>query len=59
VILQLGAIYSFHRKLFAMSPLHHHFELKGMSETHIVARFAMLHIVSMALFFALFQNFVL
>ncbi len=34
------------RRLFLMSPLHHHFELAGWSETQIVARFAIIGMVA-------------
>ncbi len=44
VILQLGAIYGMHRKIFAMSPLHHHFELKNVHENQIVLRFVLMHV---------------
>ena len=34
------------RRIFRMSPLHHHFELAGWSETQIVARFAIVGVVA-------------
>jgi phospho-N-acetylmuramoyl-pentapeptide-transferase len=34
------------KRLFRMSPLHHHFELLGWSETHVSQRFWLLSIVS-------------
>lgn len=43
VAAQLVAIYGYKRKLFLMSPIHHHFELKGWSEPQIVTRFWMIH----------------
>jgi len=39
VMLQLFWKKRFHRKLFKIAPLHHHFEAKGWSETQIVMRF--------------------
>uniref|UniRef100_A0A7C3RWX4 Phospho-N-acetylmuramoyl-pentapeptide-transferase n=1 Tax=Dictyoglomus thermophilum TaxID=14 RepID=A0A7C3RWX4_DICTH len=33
------------KRIFLMSPLHHHFELKGWKETKIVARFNIIHII--------------
>jgi len=39
VILQVFFIKVFHKKLFLMSPLHHHFEKLGWSETDIVKLF--------------------
>jgi phospho-N-acetylmuramoyl-pentapeptide-transferase len=34
------------KRIFRMSPLHHHFELGGLKETKIVARFALVGIVA-------------
>jgi len=39
VIIQVTSRYAFGRKVFAMAPLHHHFELKGWSEEKTVMRF--------------------
>ncbi len=39
VILQLFWKKFFKRKLFAIAPIHHHFEQKGWSETQVVMRF--------------------
>jgi phospho-N-acetylmuramoyl-pentapeptide-transferase len=58
VILQLAAIHGFHRKIFTMSPLHHHFELRGVQETHIVFRFFTVHLLCMLSFFVLWNTFV-
>jgi phospho-N-acetylmuramoyl-pentapeptide-transferase len=41
------------RRLFRMSPLHHHFELKGWSETQVTTRFWLLGIVGAILGIAL------
>ena len=43
VAMQLIAIHFFKRKVFRMSPLHHHFELLGWGETQIVIRFWIIH----------------
>ena len=43
VVIQLTAIYAYKTKVFLMSPLHHHFELLGWSETQIVTRFWVVH----------------
>ncbi len=43
VAIQLIAIHRYKRKVFLMSPVHHHFELLGWSETQIVARFWIVH----------------
>ncbi len=39
VILQILSFKLFKRRVFAMAPLHHHFELKGMDESKIIIRF--------------------
>jgi len=39
VIAQVISFQVWHRRLFRMSPLHHHFELSGMRETRVVALF--------------------
>ncbi|MBI4777860.1 phospho-N-acetylmuramoyl-pentapeptide-transferase [Candidatus Desantisbacteria bacterium] len=39
VIIQVASFKFFGRRMFAMAPLHHHFELKGWSETKVVVRF--------------------
>ena len=39
VILQVASFKLFKRRCFKMSPLHHHFELKGVAESKIVVRF--------------------
>ena len=39
VILQVGSFKTRGKRVFRMSPLHHHFELGGWSETKVVIRF--------------------
>jgi phospho-N-acetylmuramoyl-pentapeptide-transferase len=39
VILQVGSFRLRGKRIFKMAPLHHHFELRGWSETQIVVRF--------------------
>ncbi len=39
VIIQVAWMYLFHKKLFLMTPLHHHFEKLGWSESDIVKLF--------------------
>lgn len=58
VAMQLIAIHCFKRKVFRMSPLHHHFELLGWSETQIVTRFWIIHGAGLA-FLALFVQGIL
>ncbi|MDR3254786.1 MAG: phospho-N-acetylmuramoyl-pentapeptide-transferase [Synergistaceae bacterium] len=51
VAIQITAIKKFGRKVFLMSPLHHHFELCGWKEPKIVSRFCLAHLVGMAALF--------
>jgi phospho-N-acetylmuramoyl-pentapeptide-transferase len=47
VILQVGYFKITHgRRLFRMSPLHHHFEMLGWSETHVAQRFWLMSMVA-------------
>ena len=39
VIIQVFSFRLFHRRVFLMAPIHHHFELKSWSETKIIVRF--------------------
>jgi len=39
VTIQVLSFRIFHRRVFLMAPIHHHFELKGWSETKIIVRF--------------------
>ena len=45
VAIQIVAIRRFHRKVFKMSPIHHHFEMSGWKETQIVTRFWIIHLL--------------
>jgi len=45
VILQVASFKLTGRRIFAMSPIHHHFELRGWSETAVVVRFWILSAV--------------
>ncbi len=45
VILQVGSFKLRGRRIFKMSPLHHHFELAGWSETKVVIRFWIISII--------------
>jgi phospho-N-acetylmuramoyl-pentapeptide-transferase len=52
VIIQVVSFKLFRRRVFLMSPLHHHFELKGWSESKIIVRFwiagAMLALIALS-----------
>lgn len=39
VILQVGFYRGFHRRVFNMAPVHHHFELAGWNENTVIVRF--------------------
>ncbi|MFP5327725.1 MAG: phospho-N-acetylmuramoyl-pentapeptide-transferase [Acidimicrobiia bacterium] len=39
VIVQVASFRLFHRRVFRMAPLHHHFELVGWPETTVIVRF--------------------
>lgn len=45
VVIQVFSRYLFGRKIFAMAPLHHHFEIKGWSEEKTVMRFWVIHFI--------------
>jgi phospho-N-acetylmuramoyl-pentapeptide-transferase len=39
VVIQVISFRVFHRRVFLMAPLHHHFELLGWPETTVIIRF--------------------
>jgi len=45
VILQVGSYKTRKKRIFKMAPLHHHFELKGIPETRIVAFYYMITVI--------------
>ena len=45
VILQVASFKLTGRRIFRMSPLHHHFELSGWKETKVVVRFWIIAII--------------
>lgn len=49
VAIQIVAIRKFNKKVFLMSPVHHHFEMLGWKETQIVVRFWIIHALGMFL----------
>ena len=44
-ILQILAVRIFHRQIFLMAPIHHHFEMKGWSEKKIVFVFTLISLL--------------
>ena len=57
VVIQLIAIHGWKRKVFKMSPIHHHFQLLGWPEDRIVVRFWLIHLLGACLCTALYQAF--
>jgi phospho-N-acetylmuramoyl-pentapeptide-transferase len=49
VVVQVLAFRLFHRRVFRMAPIHHHFELMGWPETTVIVRFWILAGLSTAL----------
>jgi phospho-N-acetylmuramoyl-pentapeptide-transferase len=45
VILQVASFKLRGKRIFAMAPLHHHFELRGWSETKVTTRFWVLSVI--------------
>ena len=45
VIIQVGSFKTRGKRIFKMSPIHHHFELKGWPETKVVIRFWILSVL--------------
>jgi phospho-N-acetylmuramoyl-pentapeptide-transferase len=55
VIIQVFAFQSFRKRVFLMAPIHHHFEMRGWSETKIILRFWIIAVVCSAIGFTLYQ----
>ena len=45
VLIQVVSYRFFHRKVFRMTPLHHHFELGGLPESKVTIRFWIVAVV--------------
>jgi phospho-N-acetylmuramoyl-pentapeptide-transferase len=54
VMIQVASFQIFHRRVFRMAPLHHHFELVGWPETTVIIRFWILAGLATALALAIF-----
>ena len=54
VVIQVASFRMFHRRVFRMAPLHHHFELIGWPETTVIIRFWILAGLFTALALGLF-----
>ena len=57
VILQVVSFKYFGRRLFLMTPIHHHFEMKAWSETKIMVRFWILAGILCAVAFVLYYRY--
>jgi phospho-N-acetylmuramoyl-pentapeptide-transferase len=57
VIIQVVSYRYYGRRVFLMTPIHHHFEMKAWSETKIVVRFWILCAILCALAFALYYRY--
>lgn len=51
VILQVISFKCFKKRLFLMSPLHHHFELLGLSEKKVLYLFWLIHLLGIVILF--------
>jgi phospho-N-acetylmuramoyl-pentapeptide-transferase len=49
VIMQVISFRGFGRRIFRMTPIHHHFELKGWPETTVIIRFWILSAIMVAI----------
>ena len=59
VIIQVASFRIFHRRVFRMAPIHHHFELGGWPETTVIVRFWMVGALFTALALGIFYyNFI-
>ncbi|HUP70487.1 MAG TPA: phospho-N-acetylmuramoyl-pentapeptide-transferase [Acidimicrobiales bacterium] len=54
VIIQVASFRIFHRRVFRMAPIHHHFEMAGWPETTVIVRFWILAGLCTALALGLF-----
>ncbi|MGD0980655.1 MAG: phospho-N-acetylmuramoyl-pentapeptide-transferase [Solirubrobacteraceae bacterium] len=56
VLIQVISFQAFRKRVFMMAPIHHHFELKGWSETKIILRFWIIAAVGAAIGFVIYQH---
>ena len=56
VIVQVISFQAFHRRIFRMAPIHHHFELAGWPETTVIIRFWILAGLSNAMALGVFYR---
>jgi phospho-N-acetylmuramoyl-pentapeptide-transferase len=56
VVIQIISFRLFHRRVFKMAPLHHHFELRGWAEPTVIVRFWILAGIGVALALGIFYG---
>jgi phospho-N-acetylmuramoyl-pentapeptide-transferase len=56
VAIQVFAFQTFRKRVFLMAPIHHHFEMRGWSETKIILRFWIIAAVCSAIGFTIYQQ---
>jgi phospho-N-acetylmuramoyl-pentapeptide-transferase len=56
VAIQVVSFQRFRKRVFLMTPIHHHFELLGWSETKIILRFWIVAAICAAIGFTLYQQ---
>jgi phospho-N-acetylmuramoyl-pentapeptide-transferase len=56
VLIQIVAFQVFHKRVFLMAPIHHHFELKAWSETKIILRFWIVTAIGAAIGFTVYAH---
>ena len=56
VVIQVIYFQTRHKRVFLMAPIHHHFELRGWSETKIILRFWIIAAICCAIGFAIYRQ---
>jgi phospho-N-acetylmuramoyl-pentapeptide-transferase len=56
VVIQVISVRGFHRRVFRMAPIHHHFELLGWPEFTVIVRFWLIAGLFMAFGLGLFYT---
>ena len=56
VLIQVFSFQTFRKRVFLMAPIHHHFELRGWSETKIILRFWIIATVGAAIGFTIYSH---
>ena len=56
VVIQVAYFQLRHKRVFLMAPIHHHFELRGWSETKIILRFWIIAAICCAIGFTIYRQ---